>query len=70
MVDAALNGPGPYRRGPELFVPTASGRVEADGFAAPREVRVPTPDRARDAQRDAGGGLRLHEARQTLAKGA
>lgn len=27
-------------RGPELFVPTASGRVEAGGGAAPREVRV------------------------------
>ena len=27
-------------RGPELFVPTASGRVEASGSGPPREVRV------------------------------
>lgn len=27
-------------RGPELFVPTASGRVEAGGWTAPRDVRV------------------------------
>lgn len=27
-------------RGPELFVPTASGRVETMGAQAPREVRV------------------------------
>lgn len=27
-------------RGPELFVPTASGRVETGGSAVPREVRV------------------------------
>lgn len=38
-------------RGPELFVPTAAGRVEAAG-AAPREVRVSislTPPRGSDA---------------------
>ena len=27
-------------RGPEVFVPTASGRIEAGGLAGPREVRV------------------------------
>ena len=27
-------------RGPELFVPTAAGRVEPAGFAGAREVRV------------------------------
>ncbi len=27
-------------RGPELFVPTAAGRVEAGGVATPRDVRV------------------------------
>lgn len=27
-------------RGPELFVPTAAGRVEAGGVSAPRDVRV------------------------------
>jgi phage-related minor tail protein len=27
-------------RGPELFVPTAAGRVEAAGIGGPREVRV------------------------------
>ena len=27
-------------RGPEIFVPTAAGRVEAGGWAGPRDVRV------------------------------
>ncbi len=44
-------------RGPELFVPTSSGRVEAGGIGGPREVRVAITVRA-------GAG----EAPQALAR--
>ncbi len=42
-------------RGPELFVPTAAGRVESAGVAGPREVRVAITVNARG--HEAAGAL-------------
>lgn len=49
-------------RGPELFVPTASGRIDANGQSAGRDIRISVTimgDGARDPQRLAASGRQV-----------